>query len=69
MRSAGLLLGTAGASATGTVAASLLFQVRANDPMVIAIVVTLVGAVGLAAAALAARQGLQIDPAAALRGE
>ena len=66
---AGLLLGAAGASATGTVVASLLFQVSPSDPMVIAIVVALVGSVGLAAAALAARQGLQIDPAAALRGE
>ena len=65
----GLLLGTAGAVATGAVVASLLFQVRASDPVVIAIVVALVGTVGVSAAALAARQGLQIDPAAALRGE
>jgi ABC-type antimicrobial peptide transport system permease subunit len=66
---AGLLLGTAGALATGTVVASLLFQVRASDPVVIAVVVALVGGIGLSAAAVAARQGLQIDPAAALRGE
>ena len=40
-----------------------------RDPLIIAAVVTLVGAVGLAACATAAKQGLRINPAAALRDE
>jgi predicted lysophospholipase L1 biosynthesis ABC-type transport system permease subunit len=66
---AGLALGTAGALAVGTVVASLLFEVRPRDPFVVATVVTIVGAVGLAASLVAARQGLTLEPAAALREE
>ena len=65
----GIAVGCAGALAIGTVVASLLFKVRASDPLVIAAVVALVGTVGLVASATAARQGLRIDPAAALRNE
>jgi ABC-type antimicrobial peptide transport system permease subunit len=65
----GLAAGSAGALAIGTVVASLLYQVRASDPLVIAAVVALVGAVGLLASAMAARHGLRINPAAALRDE
>jgi ABC-type antimicrobial peptide transport system permease subunit len=66
---AGVVVGTAAALALGTVVASLLFDVRARDPFVLAGVATLVAAVGLAASALAARQGLRLDPASALREE
>ena len=66
---AGLAAGCAGALALGALLASLLFKVRASDPIVIAAVVALVGAVGATAAAMAARQGLRIDPAAALRND
>jgi predicted lysophospholipase L1 biosynthesis ABC-type transport system permease subunit len=65
----GLAAGAIGAVALGQVAASLLFQVRANDPLVIAGVLAFVGAIALLAATAAARQGLHIDPAAALRDE
>ena len=65
----GLVVGGAGARALGTVVASLLFQVRASDPIVIASVLALVGGVGLLAAAAAAKQVLHINPAAALRDE
>jgi putative ABC transport system permease protein len=65
----GLLAGGAGALALGTVVASLLFEVRARDPLVIAGVLVLVGGVGLVAAAVAARHGLRLNPAAALRDE
>jgi predicted permease len=65
----GIAAGCAGALATGTMVASLLFQVRASDPLVIGSVVALVGAVGALASATAARQGLRLDPAAALRNE
>jgi putative ABC transport system permease protein len=66
---AGLIGGCAGAAAIGTLVASLVFEGRARDPLVIAGVVVLVGAVGLAACATAAKQGLRINPAAALRDE
>jgi len=65
----GIAVGCAGALAMGTVVASLLFNVHASDPLVIASVAALVGAVGVLASATAARQGLRIDPAAALRDE
>jgi hypothetical protein len=65
----GLAAGCAGALAIGTVVASLLYEVRASDPLVIAGVATLVGAVGLLASTRAARQGLRINPASALRDE
>ena len=65
----GLAAGCVGALALGTVVASLLFQVRARDPLIIAGVLALVGGVGLLAATVAARQGLRINPAAALRDE
>ena len=64
---AGLAAGTAAALALGTVVAGLLFEVRASDPVVIASVIVLVGGIGLIAAAAAARQGLRLNPAAALR--
>jgi putative ABC transport system permease protein len=66
---AGLAAGCAGALALGAILASLLFKVRAADPLVILSVVTLVGGVGLLASGAAARQNLRIDPAAALRDE
>jgi predicted permease len=66
---AGLVGGCVGAAVVGTVVASVVFESRARDPLVIASVVTLVGAVGLAACVTAAKQGLRIDPAAALRDE
>jgi predicted permease len=68
-----LLVGTSagiiGALAIGDVVSSLLFGVRPRDPAVIAAVTAVVGVVGLAAALMAVRRGLSIDPAAALREE
>jgi predicted permease len=66
---AGLGAGAIGAIAIAAIVASLLFDVRARDPFVIATVVSLVGVVGLLACVAAARQGLSFDPAAALRDE
>jgi putative ABC transport system permease protein len=66
---AGIVLGLAAAIAMGTVVASLLFEMNARDPRVIAAVAALVGVVGIMSAVAAARQGLVIDPAAALREE
>jgi len=66
---AGVGVGTAAALAVGGLVASLLFDVRPNDPMVIGAVVAVVGGVGLLACFVAARNGLAIDPASALREE
>jgi hypothetical protein len=66
---AGAALGLAGAFATTRLLSSLLFEVRAWDPTIIASVVAVVGTVGVATCGLAARRGLRLNPAAALREE
>jgi len=66
---AGAVAGGAAAIAIGGVVASQLFEVRARDPFVIAATVTLVTAVGMLTCAVAAKQGLRLNPAAALREE
>lgn len=65
----GAAAGLAGALVAGHAVRSLLYEVQPRDPAVLAIVVALVAAVGLAAASIAAKRGLSIDPAAALREE
>lgn len=64
---AGAAAGAIGAVAMGGLVASLLFEVPARDPLIVSSVVALVGTAGLAACVLAARRGLVIDPARALR--
>ena len=66
---AGAVAGGAAAVAIGGVVASQLFEVRARDPFVIAATVALVTAVGMLTCAVAAKQGLRINPASALREE
>jgi len=65
----GVVAGAAGALAIGDLVATLLFEVRARDPLVIAAVAVLVGSVGVLTCTFAARQGLSINPASALRDE
>ncbi|HET8775398.1 MAG TPA: FtsX-like permease family protein [Thermoanaerobaculia bacterium] len=65
----GLVAGVAGALALGSGLASLLFDVRARDPQILALVVAIVGGVGLLACLFAARHGLVLNPAAVLREE
>jgi putative ABC transport system permease protein len=65
----GAAAGAGGALAIGTLVASLLFQVPARDPAIIAAVLAVVVTAGLAACVLAARRQLVIDPARALRQE
>ena len=66
---AGVGVGTAGAVAIGGLVASLLFDVRPRDPAIIGAVAAAVTSAGVLASFVAARQGLSIDPAAALREE
>lgn len=63
----GIAIGCAGAIAAGRAAGSLLFNVRPADPLVLAGVVVLVGAIGGVASASAAREALRANPVAALR--
>jgi predicted permease len=65
----GVLVGAAAAIASGGVVASLLFEVQARDPLIVAMVVAVVTSVGLATCLLATRRGLTLEPAAALRDE
>jgi putative ABC transport system permease protein len=65
----GLAAGTIGALALGSVVASLLFQVRARDPVIVAGVVMVVGSISVATSLFATRRRLTVDPASALREE
>lgn len=65
----GIAAGIGGAFAIGNVVASLLFDVEARDPMIIAGVAAIVFTVSLTTCGLAVRRGLAIDPSLALREE
>jgi putative ABC transport system permease protein len=64
---AGVAGGLAGALGLGGVVANLLFEVRARDPWVLSAVTIVVAAIAWLSTVAAARQGLSLDPAAALR--
>jgi len=64
---AGLAAGVIGAVGLSRVVASLLFEVQARDPRILAAITLMVGAVAALATFVAARQGLTYDPASALR--
>jgi len=66
---AGLVCGAAVAAALGSTVAGLLYEVQPRDPLVMVGVTGLVGAIALAACLVAARRGLVIEPARALRDE
>jgi predicted permease len=65
----GLAAGLAGALGAGGLVASLLYEVRPRDPLVLALVIAVVGLIATASAAVATLGGLRIDPASALRDE
>ncbi len=64
---AGIAGGVVGAAALGGLVASLLFDIRARDPLVLLGVTLLVGGIAAISTIAAGRQGLSLDPAAALR--
>jgi predicted permease len=64
---AGLAAGVIGAVGLSRVVASLLFEVQARDPRILAAITLMVGAIAALATFVAARQGLTYDPASALR--
>jgi putative ABC transport system permease protein len=66
---AGVIAGVAGSFASGRLLQEFLYQVQPGDPQVIAIIVTLLIAVGVLASWLPARRAASIDPMVALRDE
>jgi putative ABC transport system permease protein len=66
---AGLILGAAGALATGRLLGSYLFAVQPRDPAVLAFAVTGLAALAVLAAFIPARGAARVDPAITLRCE
>ena len=69
LAASGILLGLAGSLVATRWIGSLLFEVKANDPMTYAGVTAVLVAVTLAASYLPARRAAQLDPMVALRQE
>jgi predicted permease len=65
----GVLIGVMGASALAPLMASLLYGVKASDPVVLTSVAVLLSAVALVAIYIPARQATRVDPVLALRLE
>jgi putative ABC transport system permease protein len=65
----GLVLGTLLLAASGRAVAELLFGMTPADPVTIAAVACILGAVALFAARLPALRASRVDPIAALRNE
>jgi putative ABC transport system permease protein len=65
----GVGLGLVGAVVLSGIVQSLLYEVKARDPMTLAVVTVLLLAVALAAAFVPARRAARVDPVLALRAE
>jgi predicted permease len=66
---AGLALGLAGAFAMAGLMRSLLFGIRATDPVTFLAIALMLGAVALLASYIPARRAARIDPVVSLRSE
>jgi len=65
----GVVIGTVLALAAGRAAASMLFNLRPYDPPTLALAISALAAVGLAASLIPARRAAGMDPMKALRDE
>lgn len=65
----GLALGVAGALALTRLISTMLFSIRAEDPLTYAVVALLLAAVALFACYVPARRAMRVDPMVALRHE
>jgi ABC-type antimicrobial peptide transport system permease subunit len=66
---AGIVIGLAGAAAVTQFLTSILFGVKATDPLTYAAVVALLVLTALGASYIPARRAMRVDPMAALRYE
>jgi len=66
---AGIALGVAGALAATRVLATLLYEVKPDDPQVYVAIAVVLAAVALAASYIPARRAAWVDPSSALRSE
>jgi putative ABC transport system permease protein len=65
----GLLLGMAGAFSVNRLMASLLFDIGDRDPVTLAFVAVVLGAVALCACLIPAQRATKVNPVDALRSE
>ena len=65
----GLIAGIAGALAVARYLETLLFEVKASDPLILAAAACVLSAVALIASYIPARRASKVDPMAVLRAE
>ena len=63
----GLAVGIAGALAASRLLGTLLYEVKANDPTVLAVIVAMLGGAALFASFIPARRAAAVDPIVVLR--
>ncbi|MGH9447666.1 MAG: hypothetical protein ACRD3O_18345 [Terriglobia bacterium] len=65
----GIVVGTGLTLAGGKAASSLLFGLKADDPLILTLTVIVLAAIGLVASFVPARRASRLDPMVALRYE